>query len=42
MRDRVLDRLLHLLEGAHLDLADALARHAELVGKLFERDRLVG
>ena len=30
--DAVLDRLLHLLEGAHLDLAHALARHAELVG----------
>ena len=30
--DAVLDRLLHLLEGARLDLAHALARHAELVG----------
>ncbi len=30
--DAVLDRLLHLLEGAHLDLAHALGRHAELVG----------
>src|SRR5580704_3401413 len=42
MRDRVLDRLLHLLEGAHLDLADALARHAELIGELFQGDRIVG
>ncbi len=32
--DAVLDRLLHLLEGAHLDLARSLARHAELVGEL--------
>src|SRR5271166_4860388 len=30
--DALLDRLLHLLEGAHLELAYALARHAELVG----------
>ncbi len=30
--DALLDRLLHLLEGAHLELAHALARHAELVG----------
>ena len=30
--DAVLDRLLHLLEGARLDLAHALARHTELVG----------
>src|SRR5262249_8193070 len=39
--DAVLHRLLHLLEGAHLDLAHALARHAELGGKVFERHRLV-
>jgi hypothetical protein len=26
----------------HLDLTQALARHAELVGELIERDRLVG
>src|SRR6516225_395023 len=39
--DAVLHRLLHLLEGAHLDLAHALARDAELVGELLERDRLV-
>jgi hypothetical protein len=30
--DAVLDGLLHLLEGSHLDLAHALARHTELVG----------
>ena len=36
-----LHRLLDFLESAHLDLADALARHAELVGEFFERDRLV-
>src|SRR5712692_7984280 len=39
--DPVLHRLLHLLEGAHLDLAHALARDAELVGELLERDRVV-
>ena len=31
-----LHRLLHLLESAHLDLAHALAAHAELVCELFE------
>ena len=30
--DAVLERLLHLLEGARLDLAHALARDSELVG----------
>ena len=30
--DAVLDHLPHLFEGAHLDLADALARHSELTG----------
>jgi hypothetical protein len=30
--DAILDCLLHLLEGAHLDLPHALARHSELVG----------
>ena len=35
-------RLLHLLEGAHLDLADALAGDAELGGKLLQRQRLLG
>src|SRR5262249_57586384 len=34
-------RILQLLEGAHLDLAHALARDAELLGKLRERDRIV-
>jgi hypothetical protein len=29
--DAVLDRVLHLLEGAHLDLAHALARQPKLV-----------
>ena len=37
--DMGLHRLLHLLESAHLDLAHALARHAKLVGELFQRDR---
>ena len=37
--DAVLHRLLHLLEGAHLDLAHALERDAELLGKVRERDR---
>src|SRR4051794_16162760 len=40
--DRALDRGLHLLEGADLDLADALARHAELGSKVFQRHRLIG
>ena len=35
-------RLLHLLEGAHLDLAHALARDAELARQILERDRAVG
>src|SRR5262245_23951446 len=38
----VLHRILHLLEGAHFDLAHPLARDAELVGELLERDRVVG
>src|SRR5205807_337117 len=40
-RDAVLHRLLHLLEGAHLDLAHALARDAEFLGEFFQRDRIV-
>ena len=40
--DGVLHRLLHLLERADFDLADALARDAKLVGEFFQRDRLVG
>src|ERR1035438_6345036 len=38
----VLHRLLHLLEGAHVDLAHALARDAELLGEFRERDRVLG
>jgi len=40
--DAVFDRALHLLEGAHLDLAHAFARDAELVGQFLERDRVLG
>ena len=29
--DAVLDRLLHLFKGAHLDLAHALTRHTKLI-----------
>ena len=41
-RRAVPHRLLHLLEGAHLDLARSLARDAELVGELRERERVLG
>src|SRR5689334_19724650 len=41
MRDIALDRFLHLLEGPHFDLSHALARYAELIGELLQRDRLV-
>jgi hypothetical protein len=37
--DALLHGLLHLLEGTHAYLAHALARDAELVGELLERDR---
>src|SRR5260370_35555901 len=37
-RDTVLHRILHLREGAHLELAYALAREAEFLGQLHERD----
>src|SRR3979409_1904090 len=37
-RDAVLHCVLHLLEGAYLDLAHALARDAEFLGQLHERD----
>ncbi len=37
-----LDGLLHLLEGPDLDLADALARDAELGRKVLERHRILG
>src|SRR6516164_11652033 len=40
--DRALDRRLHLLEGADLDLAHALPRYAELGREIFQRHRLVG
>ena len=32
--------IFHLLEGSHLDLANALARDAELDGEVFQCDRL--
>src|SRR5262245_2938333 len=41
-RHAVLDGLLHFFEGAHFNLAHALARHTELGCKLLERDRVVG
>src|SRR5262249_60441820 len=41
-RDAVLHCVLHLLEGTLAYLAHALARDAELVGKLVERDRFFG
>src|SRR6516225_515068 len=40
-REAVLYRPLHLLEGAHLDLTHALARHAELGRQVLERDRVI-
>ena len=39
--DAVLDRLLHLLERAHVNLAHALARDAELVGEFRKCDRVL-
>jgi hypothetical protein len=39
--DRVSHRPLHLLEGAHLDLAHALARDAELRRQVLKRDRII-
>src|ERR1035437_9906010 len=39
--DTILHRLLHLLEGAHFDLAHALARDAEFGCQILERDRIV-
>src|SRR5258705_10993971 len=41
-RDAMLHCVLHLLEGAHLDLAHALARDAEFLGQLHERDLFLG
>src|ERR1700692_253082 len=40
--DAVLHRVLHLLEGAYLDLAHALARDAKFLGQLRERDLFLG
>src|ERR1700680_4599844 len=40
-RDALIHCVLHLLEGPHLDLAHALARDAEFLGQLLERDRLL-
>ena len=41
-RDAVLHCVLHLREGAHLDLAYALARDTEFLGQLHERDLFLG
>src|SRR6476646_11626180 len=41
-RDAVLHCILHLREGAHLDLAYALARDAEFLGQLHQRDLFLG
>ena len=38
----MLDRLLHFLEGEHLDLAHPLARDAEFEGEQSKRDRVFG
>src|SRR5260221_3546869 len=40
--DVVLHRVLHLLEGAHLDLAHALPAEAEFLGQLRKRDLFLG
>src|SRR5215831_16852540 len=40
--DPMPDSVLHLLEGAHLDLTHAFARHAELGRQILKRDRVVG
>ena len=37
--DGVLRRFLYLLESAHIDLTDALARYAELVGTVERAER---
>src|ERR1700693_5912679 len=42
LRDAVLHCILHLREGAHLDLAYALARDAEFLGQIHERDLFLG
>src|ERR1700737_3046160 len=41
-RDAMLHCVLHLLEGADLDLAHALARDAEFLGQLHQRDLFLG
>ena len=41
-RDALIHCVLHLLEGAHLDLAHALARDGEFLGQLHERDLFLG
>src|SRR4029453_5024827 len=41
-RGAVLHCVLHLLEGAPLDLAHALARDTEFLGQLHERDLFLG
>src|ERR1700730_8463809 len=41
-RDALIHCVLHLLEGAHLDLAHALARDTEFLGQLHERDLFLG
>ena len=41
-REAVLHRVLHLLEGAHLDLAHALPAEAEFLRQLRKRDLFLG
>src|SRR6202171_2054760 len=41
-RGALIHCVLHLLEGPHLDLAHALARDAEFLGQLYERDLFLG
>src|ERR1700730_19471742 len=41
-RDVLLHRVLHLLEGAHLDLAHALPAEAEFLRQLRKRDLFLG
>ena len=37
----IFHRFLDLLESPNLDLPDALARNAELIGEFFERDGVI-
>jgi hypothetical protein len=39
--DATPDKMLHFLEGPHLDLARALVRGAEFLGQVFKRNRHV-